>query len=230
MVARVSALVLLASMSQALAASDPYATSIELSNGAPGAPTKITFRFRATSDVVERVNDIEIGLPEGSSVDSAAFRYTCQLEGTGPESGAVCGEQYEEARVGYGTMTVELLGMYSLRAAAYRIVPTTGGENLVFFFPGGQIFGVGPQSIFGSVTLEPSGPARLRMTNIQQQLDLPFGATAELEEGVFAFTGESGSPGFRNPSGGALGDWRFRTELAWGDGRQTQRVHAVAPD
>lgn len=229
MVARlIAALLWVPALATVATANDPYATSIELSDGAAGAASELTFRFRATGSAVEKVDDIEIGLPEGALVNVPSFRRTCTLEGTGPKSAASCGSKYRDARIGHGNMTVELLGMHTVKADAYRIDATEDGSNLVFFFPEGQVFGVGAQSVLGSVTLDGSTPARLRITNIQNQLDLPFGATAELEKGSFTFSGEPDSPGFTNPEEGQLTTWRFETKLTWADAAQTQRVQATA--
>lgn len=209
-------------------AADSYSTSIVLSDGQPGAGAELTFTFRASDDEVEKVGNIEIGLAEGATINAQAFRRTCSPDGTGPKAAVVCADQYRDARVGEGTMTVEMLGMHTVKADAYRIETTAEGANLVFYFPSGQVFGVGAQSILGSVTLDGSTPGHFRIFDIQKQLDLPFGATAELEKGSFTFSGEPGTPAITNPKKGTTLEWLFETKLAWEGGTQSQRVHASA--
>lgn len=207
---------------------DPYTTRIELSDPGAGARTEITFSFRAAGEVVEKIDVMEIDLPAGASVDAAAFRRSCTVETHGPEAGHACASSFRDARVGEGEMTVDMLGRHTVSADAYRIQGGPEGANLVFFFPADQVFGVGPQSIFGSVTLDGSDPPRIRISEIQSQLALPFGATAELEKGRFTFAGEAGSPAFSMPPGVPAADAEFRTVLRWGGGSQRQRVRAQA--
>jgi len=209
-------------------AGDSYSTSIVLSDDQPGAEAELTFTFRASGGDVEKVGNIEIGLAEGARVNAKAFRRTCTPDGSGPQSAVVCADKYRDARVGEGTMTVEMLGMHTVKADAYRIETTAEGANLVFYFPSGQVFGVGAQSILGSVTLDGSTPGRFRIFDIQKQLDLPFGATAELEKGSFTFSGEPGTSAITNPKEGTALEWWFETKLAWDGGTQSQRVHASA--
>ncbi len=207
---------------------DPYTTRIELSDPNAGARTEITFSFRAAGEVVEKVDVIEIDLPAGASVDAAAFQRSCPVETHGPEAGRACASSFRDARVGEGEMTVDMLGRHRVSADAYRVEGGPEGANLVFFFPAGQVFGVGAQSIFGSVTLDGSDPARIRISGIQSQLDLPFGATAELEKGRFTFAGEAGTPAFSVPAGVAAANAEFGTVLRWDGGSQRQRVHALS--
>ncbi len=210
------------------AAPDPYATSIILSDGQAGRATELTFSFRATGSTAEKVGMIEIGLAPGAKVDAEAFRRTCTVEGHGPKAGEVCARTFRDARIGHGTMTVEMLGMHAVTADAYRADGGPEGANLVFFFGPGQVFGVGAQSVFGSVTLGTDTPVRIRIMDIQKQLDLPFGATAELESGSFTFAGEPGKPALLNPTDGSVGDWTYDTTLSWDEGKQFQRVRAAA--
>lgn len=207
---------------------DPYTTRIELSDPSAGARTEITFSFRATGEVVEKIDVLEIDLPAGASVDAAAFPRSCRVETQGPEAGKLCATTFRDARVGDGEMTVDMLGRHTVTADAYRVEGGPKGSNLVFFFPPGQVFGVGAQSIFGSVSLDGTDPARIRISGIQNQLDLPFGATAELEKGSFTFAGEAGTPAFSLPVDGTSPDAPFRTVLRWDGGQQRQRVHATA--
>ena len=193
-----------------------------------GAGTSFTFAFHGTQKSAKKVGEIVIALPPGSGVNASAFRRTCTLEGTGPKSGEVCGSKFRDARVGEGTMTVEMLGMHTVTADAYLVDGAPDGANLLFFFGAGQVFGVGAQSILGTISLAEAEPVRVRIADIQGQLDLPFGATAELEKGSFTFTGESGKHGFRNPAEGSISDWMFEIGLSWSGGKQSQKVRATA--
>lgn len=210
------------------AAVDPYATEVELSNGKAGAPTTLSFSFRASGSALEKLGEMDLRLAEGSRVNPDAFGKKCALTEQGPKAGGVCAEKFEDARVGKGQMTVEMLGMHTVKADAYLVEGGPDGANLLFFFAAGQVFGVGAQSVFGRISLDPGGPATIEIHDIQKQLDLPFGASAELEEGRFTFSGESGKPAFTNPAAGALADWTYTTTLSWSGGTQTQRVRATA--
>ncbi len=223
----VSGLVLGLWASAANAAADPYSTSIGLTGAKAGVATELTFSFRGTGRNVEKVETIEIGLAPGTTVNADAFQRTCTLDDHGPFSGAICAQKFRDARIGEGTMTVEMLGMHTVTADAYRVDGAPEGANLVFFFAEGQVFGVGAQSIFGSISLDAEAPPRLRIHGIQAQLHLPFGATAELEKGSFTFAGEPGKSAFTNPIEGSAADWMYETKLTWADGGQSQRVHAT---
>ncbi len=207
---------------------DSYSTGILLSDGQPGATTGLTFSFRTAGSPPEKVGEIEIELPTETTVNSGAFEKSCTVDGTGPKAGAVCSQKFRAARIGEGSMTVEMLGMHTVEGDAYRVEEGPDGANLVFFFGAGQVFGVGAQSIFGTITLDGSTPSKIRIHDIQKQLDLPFGATAELEKGSFSLSGPPDSPAFRNPHDGSIVDWMYETRLSWDGGGQTQNVRPTA--
>jgi hypothetical protein len=202
---------------------DPYATSITLSDGAAGAPASLTFSFRATGSSLEKVAAIDIRLPQGTAVHPDALARTCPVAGTGPKAGAACPTAHSDARVGDGEMTVEMLGMHTVSGDVYAAEGAPAGANLAFFFPAGQVFGVGPQTIFG--TLSPDG-SRIQVHDIQAQLDLPFGATAELEKGRVTLSGEGRRDVLSNPTSGSVAAWTWDTRLSWSGGEQTQTVRA----
>lgn len=221
-------LVLALPMASRAAGTDPYTTSIVLSDGASGAATTLTFSFRATSQSVEKVGEINIQLAEGTKVNGAAFSKKCRLDTTGSKAGEVCSQKFRDTRIGEGHMTVDMLGVHTVSADAYLVEGGPGGANIVFYFRSGQVFGVGAQSIFGTISLEEQEPTRIRLHDIQKQLDLPLGAKAEVEKGSFTFTGEPGKPAFTNPPDGSLTSWTYKMQLSWPKGGQTQAVRATA--
>ena len=171
---------------------------------------------------------MEIEFPTGAEVNVSSFQKSCRLENHGAASGQVCALRSKDARVGGGQMTVDMLGQHTVKGDAYRVDGGPSGSNLVIFFPSGQVFGVGAQSIFGAVSLDGSSPVRIRIAEIQSQLDLPFGATATLEQGTFTFSGEAGRGAFSMPAAVGPAGWEFQTVLRWNDGSQRQRVRATA--
>ena len=207
---------------------DPYATTIRLSDAASGAATTLTFSFRATGKSVEKVGEIEILLAPGTQVNAAAFSKKCKLTATGSKAGEICSKKFQDTRIGTGQMTVDMLGMHTVSAEAYSVEGAPHGANIVFYFASGQVFGVGEQSILGTLALDGQQPVRIRIHDIQKQLDLPLGAKAEAQKGSFTFAGESGKPGFTNPAQGSMESWSYETQLSWDGGHQKQTIHPTA--
>ena len=221
-------LVLALPMVSRAAGPDPYTMSIVLSDGASAAVTTLSFSFRATNQSVEKVGEINIQLAEGTQVNGSALSKKCRLDTTGPKAGEVCAQKFRDTRIGEGQITVDTLGVHTVSAEGYLVDGAPNGANIVFYFHSGQVFGVGAQSIFGTLSLGEQEPVRIRIHDIQKQLDLPLGATAEVEKASFTFAGEPGKPAFTNPPNGSMTSWIYKTELSWPKGGQTQAVHATA--
>jgi len=205
----------------ALAAEDSprYRVGLSLMDTAPGATTGTRFSFTATSDTYEKLDLVEIDLPLGARLDDSAMAVQCQLEEEGTDAGEICPEKYPQAKIGSGIMITSVLGQHTIRGDVYVVAPQNApkGHNLVYFFPGGQIFGASAQTLFGRLVASPQGSPVMALGNIQDQLSLPFGMSAALVEGTFTFEGQNGKPPFVNPAKGKLADWNLEIRLGWGD-------------
>ena len=214
---------LLAAAGIVFAAPDPYVTKVELTDGAAGARSELVFSFRDVGGEPEKLDEIEVRLAEGMRIHPRSLTPVCPVSDHGPAGGRVCADAHPGSRVGSGSITVDLIGVHTVKAEAYRVEGGPDGADVVFFFPSGQIFGIGAQSIWGTL-LDEETPPGIRIEGIQDQLDLPFGATARIAKGRFLFAGTADRPAFRNPTEGVASTWRFETTLVWEGGRQEQRV------
>lgn len=72
----------------------------------------------------------------------------------GTDAGSICAEKFPQAKIGSGVLITSVLGQHTIRGDVYVVAPAHApkGKNLVYFFPGGQIFWC-----LGSNTLRPSG-------------------------------------------------------------------------
>lgn len=206
---------------------DPYVTTVELSDVEPTAPSALTLSFRAVRDGAEKLDTIAVTIADGMRPNPEAFAVACPVRDHGSAGAEVCAADHPETRIGSGSITIDLVGVHTVRGEAYRVEGGPEGADIVFFFPAGQVFGIRAQSIWGLLDEEATPPA-LRIPNIQDQLDLPFGATAHIEQGRFTLGGPPGHAAFLNPPEGTPSAWSFGTTLAWAEGEQVQRVRAVA--
>ncbi|MEO2166878.1 MAG: hypothetical protein ABGY42_01930 [bacterium] len=207
-----------------------YATSISISDTKPGAPVSVVFKFAAKDDVFEKVDRVAIDMPVGTTVNRNGLSVLCYLKNTDSDGGEICAKMYSGAKVGSGSMTTSSLGRHTVVADAYLVDTknTPGGANLAFFFPSGQVFGVGAQTIFGSLKLSSGAALQVVMENIQDQLSLPFGMAARIISNEFEFSGQSGESVYRNPEKGDVESWSFAARLSWSGGGQSTTMHATS--
>ena len=107
---------------------------------------------------------------------------------------------------------------------------TPGGENMALFFPSGQVFGLGEQTVLGRLTLGDATARKLVMKGIGDQLSLPFGMQARVISNEFVFEGQGSELPYTNPAQGNLESWEFKTQLGWDGGGQTTTFHPTAAD
>ncbi|MFP6663176.1 MAG: hypothetical protein VCC00_03120 [Deltaproteobacteria bacterium] len=212
----------------AVAGEDVYTTSISLSDTKPGAAVSVVFRFSAKTDAFEKVDRIEVQMPAGTVVNGDGLSILCYLESTDSDAGEICAKRYASAKLGSGTLTTSSFGRHTVVGDAYVVDTgnTPGGANLVFFFPSGQVFGVGAQTIFGTLEFHGGPRPKMVMENIQDQLSLPFGMTARIISNEFKFVGQAGEPVYRNPEEGDVESWDFAARLTWSGGGQVTTMHA----
>jgi hypothetical protein len=213
----------------AAADGDLYATSISISDTAPGGPMSVVFKFAAKSDELEKVDRVEVDLPAGTGVNEKAFATRCILEDTDSDGGEICAMKYPGTKIGSGRLTTSSFGRHTVVADVYLVDTknTPGGANLVFFFPSGQVFGVGAQTIFGRMELGTAAIRTMVMSNIQDQLSLPFGMRARIISSEFELFGQAGEAAYRNPQNGDVASWNFGARLSWSGGGQTTTMHAT---
>ena len=227
----VAALCLSGMRPEALAATDEkgltYRTTIELSDARPGAPVRITSRIVAAGDTYEKLDSVESDLAPGMGVNEKAFAVVCVLSDTGSESGSVCPEKYAGAKIGSARMTTSMFGEHTVNAYAYMVDPksTPDGENMILYFPSGQVFGLGQQTILGRLTLGHATERKLVMKGIGDQLSLPFGMQARVIRNEFVFEGQGDELPYTNPASGSPETWEFRTKLGWDGGGQESSFH-----
>lgn len=210
--------------------SNRYKVGLGLSDSAAGAVTALHFSFGAITDAYEELERVEIDFPAGSKLNAKALVEKCRLEKEGTDAGAVCEVKYPQAKIGSGVLVTSVLGLHTIRATVYLVEPTDApsGENLLYYFPAGQIFGASAQTLFGRLSPGPQGTPVMRLQNIQGQLSLPFGMSADLVDGTFEFAGQGGQAPFINPSQGQLSSWQYGVRLGWDDELETTSLAATA--
>jgi len=203
----------------AIGESPRYRVGLSLTDVAPGATSGTQFSFTATSNTYEKLDLVEIDLPAGTRLNDGAMAARCELAEEGTDAGEICAEKFPQAKIGSGVLITSVLGTHTIRADVYVVASPNApeGDNLVYFFPGGQIFGASAQTLFGRLVAGPQGSPVMALGNIQDQLSLPFGMSAALVEGTFTFEGQNGKPPFVNPAQGDLSTWSLKVRLGWGD-------------
>ena len=206
-----------------------YETSIGLSSGEPGAGTNLYWSFEAVSDDYEKVEGVEIDFPEGMKIAASAFQKKCVLVEFESDGGEVCAEKYPGAKIGSGKITTSAFGRHAVAGDAYLIdeTKTPGQANVVFFFPSGQVFGAGAQTLLSRMNFDGDKASGFVMKKIQDQLSLPFGMSAKLINGDFRIVGQGGERPYSTPSAGALSAWKFTTRISWGDEVEPQTLQAT---
>ncbi len=209
-----------------------YRVGLSLTDPASGATTGTRFSFTATSDTYEKLDLVEIDLPAGARLNAGAMAVQCRLEEDGTDAGEICAEKFPQAKIGSGVLITSVLGQHTIRGDVYVVAPPHApkGDNLVYFFPAGQIFGASAQTLFGRLVAGPQGSPVMALGNIQDQLSLPFGMSAALVEGTFTFEGQNGKPPFVNPAKGDLSTWSLKVRLGWGDTVEKTSLQPKAVD
>lgn len=214
------------------ATANTYKTTIELSDAKPGAAVRVISRIVAVGDTYEKLDTVESDLAAGMELNEKAFAARCVLSGKGSESGSVCPEKFAAAKVGSAVMTTSMFGKHTVRADAYMVDSKSApdGENIALYFPGGQVFGVGEQTVLGHLSLGSATERKLVMKNIGDQLSLPFGMQARVIGNEFTFEGQGGELPYKNPAEGSIESWQFETKLGWSGGGQTTKYHATVAE
>ncbi len=196
-----------------------YRVGLSLTDAAPSAKAGTQFSFTATSDTYEELDLVAIDLPAGAGLNPQAMAVKCQLAETGTDAGSICADKFPQAKIGSGVLITSVLGRHTIRGDVYVVAPPNApeGQNLVYYFPGGQIFGASAQTLFGRLAIGPQGAPVMALGKIQSQLSLPFGMSAALVEGTFTFGGQNGEKPFVNPAQGGPSTWDLEIRLGWDD-------------
>ena len=196
-----------------------YRVGLSLTDAAPSAKTGTQFSFTATSDTYEELDLVAIDLPAGAGLNPQAMAVKCELVETGTDAGSICADKFPQAKIGSGVLITSVLGRHTIRGDVYVVAPPNApeGQNLVYYFPGGQIFGASAQTLFGRLAIGPQGAPVMALGKIQSQLSLPFGMSAALVEGTFTFGGQNGEKPFVNPAQGGPSTWDLEIRLGWDD-------------
>jgi hypothetical protein len=196
-----------------------YRVGLSLTDAAPSAKAGTQFSFTATSDTYEKLDLVAIDLPAGAGLNPQAMAVKCQLAETGTDAGSICADKFPQAKIGSGVLITSVLGRHTIRGDVYVVAPPNApeGQNLVYYFPGGQIFGASAQTLFGRLAIGPQGAPVMALGKIQSQLSLPFGMSAALVEGTFTFGGQNGEKPFVNPAQGGPSTWDLEIRLGWDD-------------
>ena len=207
-----------------------YETKIEISDATPGAPMRLTYRIIATADDAQELERLESELPPGAGLNPKAFAARCVLEGEGSERASICPEKFASSKFGSAVLVTRSFGTRTVRGDAYMVEPASApaGENLALYFPGGQAFGVGAQTILGRLTLDSPGEQKLTLDRINGQLSLPFGMSVRVVRAEFVLVGQGGEHPFFNPGEGAIENWKFGSRLGWDGGGQATQSRAAA--
>ena len=206
-----------------------YQTSIELSSGDPNAGTNLSWGFQAVGDDYEKVDGVEIDFPQGMKVVPGAFQKKCMLVDFDSDGGEVCAKKYPDAKIGSGKITTSAFGRHAVAGEAYLVdeTKTPGQANVVFFFPSGQVFGAGAQTLLSWMHFDGDEASGFVMKNIQGQLSLPFGMSAKLIDGDFRIVGQGGERPYSTPSAGSVSTWKFTAKMSWGDEVEPQTLQAT---